>query len=1132
MKDSILLMLQDAIQFICLTYLDLGFMKNVRRINIGSLLLSACLMVGAQNVSVSTAPLTLPTYELGPADPHPIFFTGRVYQGAQGNIYPYPLYDVLTDNKVDKTYKAVYLENKYVKVCMLPEIGGRILSATDKTDGYELFYRQTGIKPALIGMLGAWLSGGVEWNLPHHHRASSYMPIDWRTEGNPDGSKTIWVGETELTERLKWSIGITLYPDRSWVEARVRIINQTPFIQSLLYWANVSVHCNENYQVIFPPSTQFGADHSKVYFTRWPYGESERGKGDKVDLSWWKNFTSTSRSVFCWNFDDDFLAGYDHGTHAGTVHVANHNIVTGKKFFLWGNNSSARMWDKMLSDNDGPYLELMVGAYSDNQPDYSWIGPGETHEFTQRWYGLRDIESVKNANDDAAVNLERKSPTKAFIGFNASTAFNGAKVLLLRNNKVVFSKIVDISPDKPFTAEIKVPKETKDEELKAELLDASGKELVSYQPVRLQEQPMPKVIDGTKPVKDYKTVEELYFAGLRVEQFHNARLDAMDFYNEALRRDSLDSRVNTVVGIHYARQGNWKEDEKYLKRALVRPTHDYTRAKDNEPYYYLGMTYQMTGRLKEAKDAYWRATWYPTFQHPAYLALAQIACRENDYHDALDLVNRSLNVGMNDTKAQTLKGYILRKLGEKDKAAKALENALKVDPLDYWSLSEKSQLSGEKASFLAKADEQRGTGLVRTQELLEMATEYITIGAWQETVDLLDAALNVGKPYSDCPLVYYYAAYAQWNLGNKREASQLWQSADKLSTDFSFPFRLEEVNILKKALDENSNDAHAAYYLGNLYYFLGQKDLGLKYWELSRDKGADFAEVYRNLGFGYGRLGKTNEAVAEYEKAFRMNPQDPRYLRELDIMYEKAGKPVAERLNILENNLFTVMKHDEDVMRLLTLYNETGNYDKAIVVESSRHFHVWEGGGEIHSIYADSHMLKGMSLLKQKNYNDAIKEFSAADEYPDNLEVGRPEDGTFNAKTVYFTGKAWQALGNRQKAEECFRKAASVSVHEGTTSENSVFKALALKETGKQADAGMLLGELNSSLENIIEGKSKVDAYSKFGEDGSNKGRIAQAYYLRGLIQKLSGDGASANEDLRKSMDLKPSAWAKLFLDM
>ncbi|MDR1879580.1 MAG: DUF5107 domain-containing protein, partial [Tannerellaceae bacterium] len=264
-------------------------------------LLGVCLFsgqAGGQTVKIEQRPLVLPTYEIGAPDANAIFYTGRVYQGAQGHIYPYPLYDNLTDTKTDKAYNALYVENEYVNVCVLPEIGGRILSATDKTNGYEIFYRQTGIKPALIGMLGAWLSGGVEWNFPHHHRPSSYMPIDWKTEENADGSKTIWIGETELRHRIKWSIGVTVYPGRSWVEARVKIMNRTPFIQSMLYWANVSVHANEDYEVIFPPSTQFGTEHSKVAFTRWPYGETAYGNGDTVSIAWWKNFTSIARSTF------------------------------------------------------------------------------------------------------------------------------------------------------------------------------------------------------------------------------------------------------------------------------------------------------------------------------------------------------------------------------------------------------------------------------------------------------------------------------------------------------------------------------------------------------------------------------------------------------------------------------------------------------------------------------------------------------------------------------------------------------------------------------------------------------------------------------------------------------------------
>lgn len=1106
-------------------------MKNTLFTTSLSLLLSVS-PIAAQTVKVTEQPLVLPTYEIGAPDANPVFFTGRVYQGAQGHIYPYPLYDVLTDRKVDKAYDAVYLDNEYVKVCVLPEIGGRILSATDKTNNYEIFYRQTGIKPALIGMLGAWLSGGVEWNIPHHHRPSSYMPIDWKIEENKDGSKTIWVGEMELRHRMKWSVGVTVYPDRSWVEARVKIINRTPFVQSILYWANVSVHCNDNYEVIFPPATRFGTDHSKVYFTKWPMGEAVRGSGNEVNLAWWKNYTGNSRSIFAWNFEDDFLAGYDHGKNAGTVHVANHHIVNGKKFFLWGNNPSGEMWNKMLSDKDGHYLELMVGAYSDNQPDYSWVGPGETREFVQRWYGIRDIGSVKNANDNAAVNLQRESPGKVFLGFNATTKYPDAKVLLKQGENTLFEKVIFIDPATPFTTKVTVPKTVKDTELHALLLDKEGKVLVSYQPAEQEDEELPKVVEGTKPVKEYATVEELYYAGLRIEQFHNARLNAMDFYNEALNRDSLDSRVNTVVGIHYARNGEWERAERYLQRALVHPAKDYTVVKDPEPHYYLGLIYHMQGRYKEASDQYWKATWYPTFRHPAYLALAQMASLRGDLTGALELINESLAVGGRDTKALTLKAYLLRKLGQTDEAQKQLEQVTDVDPLDYWSLSERSLLNGNGANFLVKAEKQRGEGIIRVQELLEMTLEYARVGAYEEAVGLLDKALQIGEPYTSAPLVYYYDGYYNFLSGRKESALSHWKKASSLSTDLCFPFRPEEINLLSTVCRECPADAYASYYLGNLYYFLNQKEKGITCWEQAVAKNDRLAPAYRNLGFAYDRRNNPEQAVAAYEKAVAFNNKDPRFLRELDMLYEKAGKPATERLALLEKNLPTVMKHDETVIRLLTLYNETAAYDKAIDIMATRHFHVWEGGGEIHDIYTDSHLLKGMDLLKSKQYREAVSEFEAADLYPDNLEVGRPETGGHSAKGYYYMGKAYRALGNVKKAKEAFTVAAAVRQRRRmqSASENTLFNALAMKEIGRNSEAEELLRKLSEEIEDRLAGRISVDAYSKFGEDGSRMERIAYLHYLKGMLECTRGNESEGKVLLRRAIDLNPNLiWAKQF---
>ncbi len=390
----------------------------------------------ASPVRIAEEPLVIPTYPLGPADPHPMFYMNESYQGAQKRVYPYALQDHLLHDRVERTYTALTLENDFVRLGVLPELGGRWFTATDKTNQYDFIYQQHVIKPALIGMLGAWISGGVEWCAFHHHRNTTFMPVDYTLVDNADGSKTIWFGETERRHRMRWLIGLTLYPDRSYVEATIKFFNRTAQPNSILYWANVAVHVNDDYQVIFPPAVQVATYHSKIDFTNWPIangvyrGHDYTGK----DISWWKN-SPVSNSFFAWDRHEDFMGGYDHGRQAGVVHVADHNIVCGAKLWEWGTGPVGRAWDNILTDEDGPYAELMVGAFSDNQPDYSWIQPHEVKTIKQYWYPVRDIGGFKYANLNGAVNLELRAPEAAFVGFHTTARFRGAQVVVTKGDR-------------------------------------------------------------------------------------------------------------------------------------------------------------------------------------------------------------------------------------------------------------------------------------------------------------------------------------------------------------------------------------------------------------------------------------------------------------------------------------------------------------------------------------------------------------------------------------------------------------------------------------------------------------------------------------------------------------------------
>jgi len=1032
------------------------------------------------------------------------------------------LLDKLTDIREDKTYHAVYLENQYIKLCVLPEIGGRILSAEDKTNHYDFFYHQHVIKPALIGMLGAWISGGVEWNIPHHHRATTFMPVDHTLQENPDGSKTIWVGEIELRHRMKWVLGLTLYPGKSYIEATVKLFNRTPLVHSFLYFANVAVHANENYQVIFPPSTEYATYHGKTQFSRWPistgiFNDVDYTRG--VAASWWKNHPSPT-SWFCWNCEEDFFGGYDHGKQAGVIHVADHHIVPGKKLWEFANGSEGRMWDKILTETDGPYIELMAGAYSDNQPDYSWIQPYEVKTWKQYWYPMRQIGSVKNANLDAAVNLEVDSERNAKIGLNTTAEFADAKVELRAGKQVLLERKILISPDKPFSARVPLPPGVSEGDLKVSLFDAANRELISYRSRKPKGEPMPEPVKPPLAPKEIKTVEELYLTGLRLEQFYNPALNPYPYYEEALRRDPGDVRVNTALGILYCRRGMFKEAEDKLNVALRRLTKDYTKPKDGEAFYYLGVALQSQGKYDAAYDAFYKATWSEAWQAAAYYALAQLASHKADYAKALEHADRALSANTLNTKALNLKAAMLRRIGRSAEAAQVAAAALSIDPLDFLAGNE-LYLARSAAGATAEAREALGAVSAKmrgaAQAYLETAIDYGNWGLWDEAIGVLARFDDASEDKSAMsPMVYYHLGYFHEQKGNGPESSRFYRLGGKMRADYCFPFRLESAAVLQRAIVQNPQDAHAYYYLGNLLYDR-QPEAAVRAWEKSRALDDTFATVHRNLALAYAQVEKNlPQAIASLEQALARDKSDPRLYLELDQLQEQAGTPPQKRLARLESNQEVVLQRDDAVQQEIILYVELGQYDKALDLLRRRHFHVWEGGGDIHDVYINALLLRGQQHFKHQRYREALKDFEAALEYPENLEVGRPEHSLRDAEIYYHLGSAEEALGDAPKARALYAEAVGRKVE---APEIRYFQGLALGKLGEAAQAASVFAELVKSGKQELEATSDMDYFAKFGERRSEAARTAHAHYLMGLGYLGQGNRPEAKAEFEKVIE-------------
>jgi tetratricopeptide (TPR) repeat protein len=1071
----------------------------------GALLVLACSVLlqaaGPAPVKVWEQDTVIPTYLAGAPEPNPMFYFGRASQGAQGKVYPYPLYDRLTHQKVDKTYKMVYLENEYVRIGVLPEIGGRVFEGVDKTNNYPFFYQQHVIKPALIGLIGAWISGGIEWNIPHHHRASTFLPVQYRIEENADGSKTVWVGELEVRHRMRWAVGYTLHPGKSYIEASVRILNRTPVVNTMLCFANVAVHVNEDYQVIFPPGTQYGTHHHKREFTTWPvstgkYGGADFSKG--VDVSWYKNHDSAN-SIFAWNYEDDFLAGYDHGKQAGTLSVSNHYVVPGKKLWTWGNGPRGRMWDHILTDEDGPYMELMVGAYSDNQPDYSWLQPYEVKAFEQYWYPFRDIGGVKQANLEAAVNLEVNESGTAKVGFYTTSAHPAATVLLRAGEKVLFQETIAIDPGKPFVRQVAVPAGVDPHGLRASI-SAEGKELVAYTPVRLKAEPMPKPVEPPLRPDQIKTNEELYLTGLRLEQFHNAELYPEPYWEEALRRDPGDTRMNTALGINYFKKARFAEAEKFFRKALERLTDKYATPKDAEATYYLGIALKAQGRNEEAFATLYKATWNLAWRAAGYYSLAEIATLRGDLASALDLVDRSLEANALNIRALNLKAAVLRNLGRPQEALSVLR--AKPDPLDVRRMAERWLASGSPAEAKALATAMNGHPATAT----ETAAEYMNSGLWKDGTAVLTQMIAAAPDKSRInPMMYYYLGYFAQKLGQAPKASEYYALATKMPPDYVFPFQYEMIEVFRQAMEGNPRDARAPYYLGNLL-FDWQPDEAARMWEQSASLDPSFPIVHRNLAVAYSHRKDGNEkAVQSLEKAVSLEPKYALHFTELDELYEAAGAAPGKRLALLEQNHSVVAERDDAVAREVTLKVALGKYDDAIRLMTGRRFSVWEGANlNVADDWTSAHLLRGQQLLGARRYEQALADFQAATKIPDNLPSERI--GGHEAEAAYWIGRVHEAMGNLEQARQFWVKAAAAEGRRFPLNGVQLYhKALALQKLGQSEKAKEIFRGLVRS------------------SDETSQPSRAQTHYVAGLGYLGLGDKAKARQELARALGLNPA---------
>ena len=1034
------------------------------------------------SVEIREEILTIPTYAWGADDPNPPF--GR---SGTWSIYPYTLLDDIGEQKQPRDYRALVVENEYLRVTVLPELGGRIYSAVDKPTGREMFYRNNVVKPGLIALRGAWISGGVEFNFPRGHTVTTISQVDGRAEREEDGSAVVWVGNIERIYRMSWAVGIRLRPGSAAIETEVRLANRGSLPHPYYFWQNAAIAARDDMRMVYPGTRvrTWGPPR------RWPIHEGK-------DIA---RYTAYERSndVFIVDSLEDFFGVYYEEQDCGLVHVANVHECYGKKFFTWGTSDHGKVWSEALSDGDGPYCEIQSGRFVD-QGTWRLMPPHHSERWLEWWYPVRGTGGFSRANREAAVQVTGRNG-RVECGVAVTRAFPGSTVRVTVEGRTVHEARVDLAPDQPFRLELRREKDWPSGPPKLELLGAGGREIISY-----TEGQAPRTIEvsESKPAaaeKGEQSPGELMRDALHAEERAEPER-ARELYGRALELDPGCVQASLARG-RVTLEWNPSEAVEHLKKTTA-------QAPDSaEAAYYLGVALARSGRREEAETELWRAAHRPEVAHAARVELGALALQRGDWEQAIEVLRSSLDYSAADVRARCLLAAALRHGGRVKEAMAEIAAVRAGSPLD--------RLAAAEAHFCAAALGRPRVAARHLNELgamtppesdvwLEPALDYAGAGLIEEAVTLLQQAMKRTSSIRTDPLTHYALACWLDVLGRGKEAAEARGRASRLSPRLVFPHHWEFEVMLREAIARSPEDGQARCLLGTLLYSQGRRSEGLAEWEAAASTVTDLAVLYRNLGLAHRVVtGDLEQAEQGLRRALKLDPAQMRVYLELNELLRERGAPAQERLAVLDSAPESLQRRGATAAQQATVCMELGDWDRAIHLLKTHTFHRWEMEFRMRHVYVDAYLGRGVERFDGGDFEGACEDFEAALEYPRNVRIGRMPH-TQDARACWCAGNARRAMGDGEAARRHWESAAAETHHQ-PGSELLVYRALSLRELGNAEEAEKLLAESLAVAEQCADMEQ---------EDPNTQ-------FCLGLTRKALGKAQEASEAFRRALELAPS---------
>jgi len=913
----------------------------------------ACGGARPQAVRAWEGTLALPTYEEALPDPNPPF---DLFQSGRFS-YPYTLRMNLTDRRTTREWRALYLENEYLRCAVLPDLGGHLYGCTDKVNGAEMFYANPSIKFAQIAYRGAWTALGVEFNFPVSHNWMTASPVDFAVRSDDDGSAAVWVGNIDRPYGMQWRVELRLRPGRSVLEQRTTLYNRSDTRHRFYWWTNAGVEVWDDSRILYP--MRFTASHGFADVDTWPVASNG------VDLSIVGNHTFGPVSRFSHGSREPFMAVYHPRTRAGVVHYSSPEDLPSKKIWSWSSDAAGLDWRRALSDDESAYVEIQAGLFR-NQETYAFLDPQESIHFTEYWLPLREIDGLTRATPDAALNLTRDG-TDVTVALNVTRALPGATLAIESGaggrgpdaGAPARREAVSLSPAQVFTRTFHdVPDGVP---CTVTLTDAEGRVVVRHTEGEFDYLPAEEITTGPQPAYVFPPEaargEADYLTYGRAQELEGRLLDALAIYLQGVERYPASVELHRAAGLLLVGLKRYDEAEPHLGAVLDRTSNDRQAA------YYLGLAEAGRGDWRHARRSWEIAQQFGPERAPALFALAGLAARDGRPDAALGMLAQLVTDEPGAVRAGGLEVALLRTHGRTADAEARLAVWRAMDPTSAFLRYEATRLGADDSALWRHlaADPER---------IIEVAVDYMHVGLWDEAVALLERSYprgdgvvsEPGMPHpSEYPLVAYYRGYCRQMAGGDPAAD--FRAASAMPLTYVFPNRPQTFAVLRAALAAAPDDATAHFLLGSLYLSGAQVAPAMGEWETTRRLEPGTPTLHRNMGYAVLRSGgPVDRAMALFREGRAHDPLNVGLYFGLDEALVKAGRPPGERADALlafpeRDKLPAAL-----VYTLVVALADAGRFDEADAQFEGRFFPRQEGGTNVRQIYLEARLKRARAM--------------------------------------------------------------------------------------------------------------------------------------------------------------------------